>query len=236
MPAVPLESRLLQALAPWREAGGWCVAFSGGLDSTVLLHLLAQLARSEALPALSALHVHHGLQAAADGWPAHCQAVCRSLGIPLRVERVQVAVGGSIEQAARDARYRAFQANLGEGQVLLTAQHLDDQAETLLFRLLRGAGLRGLAAMPASRPLGGGRLCRPLLGVGTHRDLVQQHQRARAIGLGVLERIADVPHVGRERGHRPGHEYKVERGRKGTRLRTLVCTGCNDVHRRTRQE
>ncbi|MFO6385494.1 ATP-binding protein, partial [Pseudomonas aeruginosa] len=70
--------------------------------------------------------------------------VCRSLGIPLRVERVQVAVGGSIEQAARDARYRAFQANLGEGQVLLTAQHLDDQAETLLFRLLRGAGLRGL--------------------------------------------------------------------------------------------
>ncbi|HDQ9214135.1 TPA: tRNA lysidine(34) synthetase TilS, partial [Pseudomonas aeruginosa] len=165
MPAVPLESRLLQALAPWREAGGWCVAFSGGLDSTVLLHLLAQLARSEALPALSALHVHHGLQAAADGWPAHCQAVCRSLGIPLRVERVQVAVGGSIEQAARDARYRAFQANLGEGQVLLTAQHLDDQAETLLFRLLRGAGLRGLAAMPASRPLGGGRLCRPLLGV-----------------------------------------------------------------------
>lgn len=165
MPAVPLESRLLQALAPWREAGGWCVAFSGGLDSTVLLHLLAQLARSEALPALSALHVHHGLQAAADGWPAHCQAVCRSLGIPLRVERVQVAVGGSIEQAARDARYRAFQANLGEGQVLLTAQHLDDQAETLLFRLLRGAGLRGLAAMPVSRPLGGGRLCRPLLGV-----------------------------------------------------------------------
>ncbi len=141
------------------------MAFSGGLDSTVLLHLLAQLARSEALPALSALHVHHGLQAAADGWPAHCQVVCRSLGIPLRVERVQVAVGGSIEQAARDARYRAFQANLGEGQVLLTAQHLDDQAETLLFRLLRGAGLRGLAAMPASRPLGGGRLCRPLLGV-----------------------------------------------------------------------
>ena len=140
------------------------MAFSGGLDSTVLLHLLAQLARSEALPALSALHVHHGLQAAADGWPAHCQAVCRSLGIPLRVERVQVAVGGSIEQAARDARYRAFQANLGEGQVLLTAQHLDDQAETLLFRLLRGAGLRGLAAMPASRPLGGGRLCRPCSG------------------------------------------------------------------------
>lgn len=165
MPAVPLESRLLQALAPWREARGWCVAFSGGLDSTVLLHLLARLARSEALPALSALHVHHGLQTAADAWPAHCQVVCRSLGIPLRVERVQVAVGGSIEQAARAARYRAFQASLGEGQVLLTAQHLDDQAETLLFRLLRGAGLRGLAAMPASRPLGGGRLCRPLLGV-----------------------------------------------------------------------
>ncbi|WP_447532008.1 ATP-binding protein, partial [Pseudomonas aeruginosa] len=73
--------RLLQALAPWREAGGGGGAFSGGLDSTVGLHLLAQLARSEAWPALSALHVHHGLQAAAAGWPAPCQVVCRSRGI-----------------------------------------------------------------------------------------------------------------------------------------------------------
>ena len=85
-----LETHLLAALAPWRSATAWRVAFSGGLDSSVLLHLLARLAEREALPALSALHVHHGLQTAADAWPAHCQAFCSALGVALRVSRVQV--------------------------------------------------------------------------------------------------------------------------------------------------
>ncbi len=155
-----LTAKLLQTLAPWRNAPVWHVAFSGGLDSTVLLHLLASLPN---IPPLRAVHVHHGLQAAADAWPSHCQTVCDSLGVPLQVRRVQVQPGASLERAARDARYQAFSAVLGAGEVMLTGQHRDDQAETLLFRLLRGAGVRGLAAMPVHRPLAAGLLVRPLL-------------------------------------------------------------------------
>ena len=157
-----LPAKLLQNLAPWRNAPAWHIAFSGGLDSTVLLHLLAN---TEGLPPLSAVHVHHGLQPAADAWPMHCQSVCDSLGVPLRIMRVHVQPGASLERAARDARYQAFAEVIGAGEVLLTAQHRDDQAETLLFRLLRGAGVRGLAAMPAHRALAGGHLVRPLLDV-----------------------------------------------------------------------
>jgi tRNA(Ile)-lysidine synthase len=159
----PVHIRLRDALQPWRSASGWCVALSGGLDSTVLLHLLASLAQREALPPLSAIHIHHGLQAAADFWPAHCRELCAALCVPLQVEYVQVAPGASLERAAREARYAAFAARLGIGELLLTAQHRDDQAETLLFRLLRGAGVQGLSAMPMSRALGVGQLVRPLL-------------------------------------------------------------------------
>lgn len=158
-----LESRLFSALTPWLAAPAWRVAFSGGLDSTVLLHLLVRLAEREALPALSAIHIHHGLQAAADAWPAHCRQVCAALGVPLQVRHVRVEPGASLERAAREARYAAFAESVGEGELLLTAQHRDDQAETLLFRLLRGAGVRGLAGMPVNRPLARGRLLRPLL-------------------------------------------------------------------------
>ncbi|TWC74985.1 tRNA(Ile)-lysidine synthase [Pseudomonas sp. SJZ103] len=160
-----LPAQLLQALSPWRNAPAWHIAFSGGLDSTVLLHLLAILAKSETLPPLSAVHVHHGLQAVADAWPSHCQSVCDSLGVPLRVMHVHVPPGASLERAAREARYQAFTEVVREGEAVLTGQHRDDQAETLLFRLLRGAGVRGLAAMPAHRPLAGGFLVRPLLDV-----------------------------------------------------------------------
>lgn len=162
---MPVESKLLDALRPWLAARRWLVGFSGGLDSTVLLHALVRLTQGRRLPPISAVHVHHGLQAVADAWPEHCRQVCEGLGVPLEIVRVQVAHGASLERAARDARYAAFAERLGEGDLLLTAQHRDDQAETLLFRLLRGAGVRGLAAMPAERPLGQGRLLRPLLAV-----------------------------------------------------------------------
>ncbi|MFL6535720.1 MAG: tRNA lysidine(34) synthetase TilS, partial [Pseudomonas sp.] len=143
-----LPTRLLTQLFPWRNATHWRIAFSGGLDSTVLLHLLASLARTQGLPPLSAIHVHHGLQAVADAWPEHCRKVCEALGVPLQVVSVEVRPGASVERAARDARYAAFIAATQENDILLTAQHRDDQAETLLFRLLRGAGARGLAAIP----------------------------------------------------------------------------------------
>ena len=167
-------------LTPWLNAHTWYIAFSGGLDSTVLLHLLADHARNHASPPLRAIHVHHGLQPAADAWPAHCQTVCDSLGIELQVIHVQVPPGASLEQAARAARYAAFSQRLGPGDVLFTGQHRDDQAETLLFRLLRGAGLRGLAAMPGQRRLGQGNLARPLLGWPRQqlRDYAEAHQLA----------------------------------------------------------
>ncbi|MBF8706062.1 tRNA lysidine(34) synthetase TilS [Pseudomonas putida] len=166
-------------LTPWLNAPTWYIAFSGGLDSTVLLHLLADYARNHASPPLRAIHIHHGLQTAADAWPAHCQTVCGNLGIELQVIHVQVTPGASLEQAARDARYAAFRQALGPGDILFTGQHREDQAETLLFRLLRGAGLRGLAAMPGQRALGQGSLVRPLLGCS--RQQLQDHAEANGL-------------------------------------------------------
>lgn len=178
-----LEAHLLHVLTPWRQAPLWTLALSGGLDSLVLLHLLARLARHQALPPLSALHVHHGLQAFADEWAEHCQAACAALDIPLTVCRVTVDSGASVERAAREARYAAFAEHLAPGALLLLAQHRDDQAETLLLRLLRGSGVQGLAAMPASRPLGQGWLLRPLLEVGR----AELEQWAQAQGLHWVE-------------------------------------------------
>ena len=157
---------LAPVLEPHGAAGGWFVAFSGGLDSTVLLHLL-QRCRGEqpAAPPLVAIHVNHRLQAAAGDWERHCARVCAALGVPLLLRTVAVtAAGRGTEAAARDARYQALAAALQAGDVMFLAHHQDDQVETLLLRWLRGAGLRGLQGMPETRPLGRGLLSRPLLG------------------------------------------------------------------------
>lgn len=140
------------------------VGFSGGLDSTVLLHALAATAAIRAA-GLRALHVHHGLQAQADAWVAHCVATCAELGVELIVHRAQVDLrnGDGPEAAARAARHAAFARELKPGERLALAHHLDDQAETLLLRLLRASGSDGLAAMRESRAFGEGKLWRPLL-------------------------------------------------------------------------
>jgi len=175
---VSLDALLLERLAPWASAPRCWVAFSGGLDSTLLLSLLAQHPQRDRLPPLHAIHVHHGLQAEADAWAIHCQRLCASLNVPLSVLRVRVAAGASLEQEARRARYAAFESALGEGELLLLGQHRDDQAETLLLRLLRGAGVRGLAGMPVSRALGRGQLLRPLLDV-PREQLREEAERRR---------------------------------------------------------
>lgn len=148
------------------QAPRYLVAFSGGLDSHCLLHALAAL-RGGLSVDLEAVHVHHGLQAQAEAWTEHCRAVAEGLNVPLTVLRVDAgaARGESPEAAARAARYAALRPLLGAGEVLLTAHHQDDQAETLLLQLLRGAGPAGLAAMPPLAPLGVGWLARPLLAV-----------------------------------------------------------------------
>ncbi len=141
------------------------VGYSGGVDSHVLLHGLATRRLDDRT--LAALYVDHGLQAASAVWGEHCAGVCRELDIPFRVLKIdaQPAPGESPEAAARHARYAALAAELGPDSALLTAHHRDDQAETLLLQLLRGAGPHGLAAMPAVSRLGQGWLLRPLLEV-----------------------------------------------------------------------
>lgn len=170
-PPADLPDRVAAFFAP-RLAHGRrvCVALSGGRDSVALLQALAD--RRAQLPlALSALHVHHGLSANADAWADFCADLCRRLGVPLQVARVTVAgtAGEGLEAAARRARYAAFAAGAGAAaDWLALAHHRDDQAETLLLNLLRGAGVDGLAAMPEERLLAPGarlRLVRPLLAV-----------------------------------------------------------------------
>ena len=165
------------------------VGFSGGLDSTVLLHALAaQPARRAS--GLRALPVHHGLQAQADAWAEHCQRLCADWGIDCRVVRVRVDAGSGLgpEGAARAARHAAFADALAPGELLALAHHRGDQAETLLLRLLRASGSDGLSAMQALRPCAGGLLWRPLLSL----PRATLHEYAQAHGLAWLEDPANA--------------------------------------------
>ncbi len=143
------------------------VAYSGGLDSSVLLDAAVRMAGAGRLVAF---HVHHGLSPNADAWLAHCDATARAYGVSFDARRVDVALddAAGVEAAARDARYRALDAMCAAHgvQALWLAQHADDQAETVLLQLLRGAGLAGLAAMAPVREVAGGvTRVRPLLGL-----------------------------------------------------------------------
>ncbi len=160
------------------------VGYSGGLDSTVLLHALAAIRPRLSAP-IAAIHVDHGLQPGSAGWARHCQEHCDQLQIPLTrlVVDAAPAPGESPEAAARAARYAAIAGAIGERGMLLTAHHKDDQAETLLLQLLRGAGVDGLAAMPAVRPWRGGWHGRPLL----DWRRAQLHAWAQTRGLRWLE-------------------------------------------------
>ena len=150
------------------------VAFSGGLDSSVLLDVLCRY-HADAYR-VSAIHIHHGLNADADEWATHCARECHKRGISLIIKRVSVnkASGQGLEASARLARYRVL-ASADADRVLL-AHHQDDQAETVLHNLLRGAGILGAAAMPVVR----GRYLRPLLGIARSeiREYAEQHDLA----------------------------------------------------------
>ena len=143
---------------------GVLVAYSGGMDSTVLLHLLANDAAVRDR-GLRALHVHHGLQAGADGWATHCFQACKDLGIACDIVRVTVnrSSGLGLEAAARQARQDVFAQSLRVGETLALGQHRDDQAETFLLRALRASGPDGLASMRPWRHFAGGWMWRPLL-------------------------------------------------------------------------
>jgi len=142
----------------------YVVAFSGGLDSTVLLHALAADSGNREVPIIAA-HVDHGLHEDSSDWSAHCNAVAESLGVRFISKRVLVddQAGHGPEAAARDARYRVLGSLLEHDDWLLSAHHQDDQAETLLLNLVRGSGPAGLAGIAEIRSFEAGWLVRPLL-------------------------------------------------------------------------
>ncbi|MEQ9889789.1 tRNA lysidine(34) synthetase TilS [Pectobacterium aroidearum] len=159
------DDGLLQTIAAQTAGcGAILLAYSGGLDSSVLLHLLVAERQRSGL-AIRAAYIHHGLNPLADSWAEHCRQQCERWQVPFASLSVTVETqNGGIEAAARTARYQALQAHLQEGETLLTAQHLDDQSETFLLALKRGSGPAGLSAMAAHSTLGHYRLVRPLLG------------------------------------------------------------------------
>lgn len=180
-----LEERLLDLVGSClgryvRDGQAVLVAFSGGIDSTVLLHLTARYVRQHRSSLrLSALHVHHGLSPRADEWEAFCVEHCRRLGLACDTVRVVVPSrrGIGLEAAARRARYAAFAAHAADW--ILLAHQQDDQAETLLANLLRGAGVVGAAAMPERK----GRFLRPLLLAS--RDEIRAY--AESMGLSWID-------------------------------------------------
>ena len=144
----------------------YIVAFSGGLDSTVLLHALCKGAGDSDVPIIT-VHVDHGLQPDSADWSRHCEMVATGLGVEYRClsVNVQLASGKGPEASAREARYTALRGVLQAGDWLLSAHHREDQAETLLLNLVRGSGPAGIAGIGAARRLGPGWLMRPLLGI-----------------------------------------------------------------------
>ena len=131
------------------------------MDSVVLLHYLHQHYPTQ----LRAIHCNHHLSDYADKWQTFCQTICQQLGVPL--DNVDLSLDGSsnLEKQARDARYHALGCQLQAHEILCTAHHQEDQAETLLLQLFRGAGSAGLAAMPKEKPLGKGLHYRPMLSI-----------------------------------------------------------------------
>ena len=176
-------SAALSRLAVDEAARERClVAFSGGVDSTVLLHVL-QRVRPRA--AITAVHFDHGLHPDSASWSRQCRAVAEKLGVGFAERRfaLDAASGASVEALAREARYAALAALAGPTDVVLTAHHADDQLETVLLRILRGTGVRGLAAIHAESTCGRGRLVRPLLEL-TRAEIEAE---ARRLGLVWLE-------------------------------------------------
>ena len=162
MPVTAASIHSLLAQLPVKTGRIW-VAYSGGIDSHVLLHQCMQL--REELPEIAgAIHIHHGISEHADAWEQHCRHICEELGLPCKVTRVSLGVGEGLEDQARRARYHAIEAYLRPGDALRLAQHQDDQAETFLLQALRGGGPRGVAARPATAPRGSGELLRPMVG------------------------------------------------------------------------
>jgi tRNA(Ile)-lysidine synthase len=177
MPKAPLHAHLDRALATL-PPGALVVGYSGGADSSVLLHALAHDAAARTR-GLRAVHVDHGLNADSAAWAQHCRSFASDLGVRVDIVRIDVERnrGSGLEDAARSARGRAFEQSLHPSEILVVAHHRDDQAETILLKLLRGAGPEGLGGMRTLRTCGAGLLWRPLLDLprATLLDYAREH-------------------------------------------------------------
>lgn len=184
--------QLLTTLNRLPAAQRYWVAYSGGMDSHVLLHAMTALRPALAPRAVHAIHVNHGLSPHARAWAEHCREACRRLHVPCHVAAVDARPynGEGPEAAARLARYAAMAQVMTAGDCLITAHHQDDQAETVLLQLLRGAGPHGLAGMPAHAPLGPGTHGRPLLAFG--REALHRYAVANGLAWVEDESNADV--------------------------------------------
>lgn len=153
------------------------IAYSGGLDSHVLLHVMSQLKKNHPEIHIQAVHVNHQVNPRANEWEKHCEKICAELHIPIHIEKVDLNLksGDSFEENAREARYSALQKYIDKNSILLTAHNLNDQAETFLLQALRGAGSKGLSAMPVKKKCGEGFLIRPLLSFS--RDELEKYAR-----------------------------------------------------------
>ncbi len=172
-----VEHALAQLPIACPEAETWTVAYSGGLDSSVLLHAAHKQAQACGRE-VRAVHVNHGLQPAAADFERHCVTACAAWDIPLTIERGPATAisQGNVEAQARQRRYEALRAYTQARTAVLMAHHQDDQAETLLLQLFRGSGTSGTAGMPVRREWGEGQLVRPFLNV-SRRDIEQYAQK-----------------------------------------------------------
>lgn len=171
---------ILKDLPVFTDAKRFIVAYSGGLDSHVLLHAIAKESGQQVGAKILAVYVNHGLSPNSNLWAEHCEEQCSLLGVSFQQITVDASPleGESPEAVAREVRYQAFADLVREGDCLLTAHHQDDQAETLLIQLLRGAGPRGLAAMPVLADFGLGWHARPMLDVDRSELEVYAHEHS----------------------------------------------------------
>ena len=180
-----LDSYWIQKLAAYDRI---YIGFSGGMDSTVLLHFLA--AEPALMNKIHAVHINHGISAAADAWQTHCEQLCERLTIPCKTYTVSFNRQANVEEEARNARYQVFSQLVEENHCLLTAHHRDDQAETVLLHLFRGAGLKGLSGISETAEFGRGHLHRPLL--TTARDTLHAYALAHQLAWITDESNSDI--------------------------------------------
>lgn len=156
--------KLSQTISQITNQTKFLIGYSGGMDSHVLLHSLYKLQQQNSQLKIRAIHIHHGLSPNANSWTKHCANICQKLNIELIIKKIKVTKNKhSLEALARELRYQEIAKTLKKNECLLTAHHADDQAETVLLQLFRGAGPKGLAAMPSHKEFAHSSLLRPLL-------------------------------------------------------------------------